>query len=135
MKKAVQITVIILSIGLGVWAEAKTVRATEVSALLWSKLATGTASDLTVEFREGDVIPVTLASEGDFLETTQVGTSSVQIKRNFWLQLQNNILLASLDGTTFKPIGDIVTGGFTAGGWSGRGPVNAINLALQAFLK
>lgn len=125
----------ILSLFFTAQIQAKTVRATEMTSVMWSHLTGAGSDDFTIEFRQGDVLPVTVGAQGDFLETTQVGTSEVLVKKNFWIQLQNNALRVSLDGTTFKPMGDVVTGGLTVGGWSGSGPINAINLALEAYAK
>ncbi len=129
--------VMMLSLLLGSSAEAKTIRATEMSGSLWSRLTAGSAEELIVEFRQGDELPVSFSAEGDLLETSRVGVSYVQVKRSFWLKLENNDVQMSLDGTAFKPIKDMVTGSLTAGAGSGDngGIANAINLGVKANLK
>lgn len=137
MKAKIQMMVLAVSLCIGGIAQAKTIRATEMNSDLWAKLTAGVSSELIVEFRQGDELPVTFASKGDFLETVQVGTSYVEVKRDFWLRLQGNDVQMSLDGTTYQPIKDVVTGSFSAGANSGSngGPANAINLVLEAYLK
>ncbi len=75
VKVKIQTLVLALAICCGTLAQAKTIRATEMSSDLWSKLTAGINSELVVEFRQGDELPVTFSSEGDFLKTSQTGTS------------------------------------------------------------
>lgn len=137
MKAKIQMIILAISLCIGGIANAKTVRATEMNSDLWSKLTAGISSELIVEFRQGDELPVTFSSKGDFLETVQIGTSYVEVKRDFWLKLQGNDVQMSLDGNTYKPISDVATGSFSAGANSGSngGPANAINLVLESYLK
>lgn len=118
-------------------AKATTVRASEMTASAWSRLQAGLSEDLTVEFRQGDQLPVTIVAEGDFLETPQVSPTYVNVRRNFWLRLRKDTLQASLDGTNFKPLNELVKGGLkvTGGADQNGGPVNAIQIILQADLK
>jgi hypothetical protein len=137
MKTKLQLLTLGLSICLSGVAQAKTVRATEMSTDLWSQISVGLRSELIVEFRQGDELPVSFASEGDLIETTQTGTSYITVKRSFWLKVEGNDVQMSLNGTTYKPISEIVTGRFSAGTGSdsNEGPANAINLLLAVFLK
>ncbi len=137
MKKTVQIMIVALGLCVAGISEAKTVRATDMTSSLWSRLMAGTADELIVEFRQGDQLPVNISAKGDFLETAQAGTAYVNVKRNFWLKLQNNDVQMSIDGTTFKPIKDVVGGMLTAGTNADEngGIANAINVALEAYLK
>jgi hypothetical protein len=118
-------------------SEAKTVRATEMNSALWSNLSKGTLSDIIIEFRQGDELPVNLTAEGDLMETTQSATSYIGIKRNFWLKVQASKIQISLDGTTFKEMSDVLSGRIEAGAGSDQngGIANAINVAFKAFLK
>lgn len=125
----------VLVLLLAVNAKAKTVRATEMGREIWSQISSGDKSELIVEFRLGDELPVSFSAEGDFLETSRTGVSYVLIKRNFWLKLTGNQVEMSLDGTTYKPIQDAIKGSFSAGAGSGSGSANAINLALSAYIK
>ncbi|MCB9027382.1 MAG: hypothetical protein H6625_13755 [Bdellovibrionaceae bacterium] len=133
----IQMMVLAVSLCIGGNANAITIQATEMNSDLWAKLTAGMSSELIVEFRQGDELPVAFSSKGDFLETVQVGTSYVEVKRDFWLKLKGNDVLMSLDGATYKPISDITTGSFSAEASSGSngGPANAINLVLESYLK
>lgn len=137
MNTTVKIMIVALGLCLTSIAEAKTVRATEMNSSLWSKLTAGTADELIVEFRQGDQLPVNLSAKGDFLETTQPGVAYVSVKRNFWLKLQNSDVQMSVDGSTFKPLKEVVGGILTAGTDADQsgGIANAISIALEAYLK
>lgn len=116
--------------------QARTVRATDLNSAIWSEINKGTATDIIVEFRQGDRLPVTINAEGDLIETTEVNNSYVVVKRNFWIQPQANSLLLSLDGQTFKPVGDLLTGSLEAGAGAPTGGIaNAINVTFKAYLK
>lgn len=117
--------------------EAKIIRATDLGANVWSDLSRGKLADVTVEFRQGDEIPVNLTIEGDLMETKQpTALNYVEIKRNFWLRLNNNNFEVSFDGTTFKKFSDYLTGRMEAGGsGSANGIVNSINIIFKAFIK
>lgn len=118
-------------------SEAKTIRATEMNGSLWSNLSAGTLNDITIEFRQGDELPVHITAEGDLIETTQTATSYVGIKRKFWLKVQQTKIQISLDGTTFKDMSDVLSGRIEAGAGSDQngGFANAINVIFKAFLK
>lgn len=133
MKKVILICA--LTLLTAVSAEAKTIRATEMNASLWQRLQAGAAEELVVEFRQGDELPVSFSAEGDLLETSRVGVSYVRVKRNFWLRLENNNVRMSLDGTSFKPIPELLTGSFHAGAGDHDGIANAVNLTLKAMLR
>jgi hypothetical protein len=137
MRKTMHIVIVALGLCAAGISEAKTVRATEMTSSLWSKLTAGTADELIVEFRHGDQLPVSITAKGDFLETAQAGVTYVNVRRNFWLKLQNNDVQMSIDGSTFKPIKDVVGGMLTAGANAEEsgGIANAINIALEAYLK
>lgn len=136
MKKAM-IVVAMFGLLLTGAAEAKTIRATEMTGSLWQRLTAGTAEELIVEFRQGDELPVSFTAEGDLIETSRAGVSYVSVKRNFWLKLQNNDVQMSLDGSAYRPVKDMLTGSLTAGAGSEEngGIANAINLGLKANLK
>lgn len=133
MKKTLQLLVLAIGLCIVSLSEAKTIRASDMNSGLWSQLAAGAASDLTVEFRQGDEIPVTVVSQGDFLETRQAGVTYVTVKKSFWVRFVNSNPQMSLDGTSFKPLSDLVTGSVQAGAETATngGPVNAINLIFQ----
>lgn len=121
---------------MGLQAQAKTVRATDLIAQGWndlSKLEEGT----TIEFRQGDELPVSLSAEGDLLETTRNEVSYVGVKKNFWVRIQKNDVLMSLDGVNYKKIQDSVTGMISADASTPEngGAANAINIKFIANLK
>ena len=135
MKNAKIVTMVfgILLMNVG---EAKTVRATEMTGSLWQRIASGTSEGLIVEFRSGDELLVSFTAEGDLIETSRNGVSTVSVKRNFWVKLEKNTVKISLDGTTYQPITEVLTGSLTAGAGSQEngGIANAINLVLRATL-
>lgn len=135
MKKFIQTTILALALVVAATAEAKTVRAMHMTGEEWARVSNGQAEDLTVEFREGDQIPVTFSAKGDFLESTQVGTSYIRVKKSFWLRLEKDSIEASLDGVNYRPISEVAQGSFTVEASAQQGPVNAINLGFQSYLK
>lgn len=118
-------------------AEAKTVRATEMTPAQWTSFQKGELTDVTIEFRQGDELPVTLLAQGDLMETTQTATSYVGIKKSFWIKSQSGKIQISLDGTNFKDIGDVLSGSLEAdaGSATSGGIANGINVTFKAFLK
>ena len=137
MKMNTGIITVIVGLFITCGASAKTVRATDLGSDVWAQLSVGSKSELVVEFRSGDELPVSFSAEGDFLETSQTGVSYVKIKRDFWIKLVGNDVQLSLDNVSYKPIQDVVKGSFSAGANAGNpgGPANAINLVLSAYLK
>ncbi len=117
--------------------EAKTIRATEMSATLWSEISQGTAGDITVEFRQGDELPVSVTADGDLMQTTKPGVSYVSIKKNFWLRLQASDVQLSLDGTNYRNIKDALSGRLEAGAGAiqNGGTARAIDISFKAYLK
>lgn len=112
------------------------IRATEMTSTQWSDLGKQ-GQEVTIEFRQGDELPVSFEAKGDFLETTQKGISYVVVKRDFWLKPVNNDLQVSTDGVNFKPISEVASGSFSAGAGADQngGAANAINLVFEAMLK
>ena len=118
-------------------ASAKVVRATEMGSSMWSDLTKGKLDEVTVEFRQGDELPVAFEAQGDLMETRQTSVSTVGIKRNFWLKLSQNDIVISMDGTTFKKLNEVTSGSLEAGAASATngGVADAINIVFKAFLK
>ena len=118
-------------------AEARTVRATELNPQIWSQYNKGEFNELTVEFRQGDEVPLNFQAEGDLLETKVSNPSYLGVKRTFWVRMEQKQILMSLDGVNFKPFNQIIGGSFTVGASSepNGGPANALNVLLKAFLK
>jgi hypothetical protein len=137
MKRAMQMMMVVFGLGLAGTSEARTLRATEMSSTLWAELMAGEGEGLVVEFRQGDQLPVNFSAKGDLLETVQPGLAYVNVKRGFWLKLERDELLMSLDGQAFRPLKESVAGGLSAGAGSEEngGIVNAITVALKAYLK
>lgn len=121
----------------GLSAQAKTIRATDLGSSIWSEIGKGKLCDVTIEFRQGDELPVSFSAEGDLFETSQASVGYVGIKKNFWIKLQGNSILMSLDSSTFKDIKDVISGSFEAGTGADQngGLANTLNLALKAYLK
>lgn len=119
------------------FAEARTIRATEMSGSKWAQLTQGKLQDLVVEFREGDELPMTFVAEGDLIATTHSPITYVTIKRSFWLKAGHNTLDMSLDGNTFKPFNQVITGQAGIGALPDQegGPATSIQATFKAFLK
>jgi hypothetical protein len=118
-------------------AHSKTFHAGDMTSNQWSQLMASGPQEVVVEFRQGDEIPISFASEGDLLETSQTGISYVKVKRSFWVRIHQNDIEMSLDGSTFKPFKEVISGSFTAGAGANQPgiPVNSINLVLKTLLK
>lgn len=136
-----RLTATIVALGLMILAsmtEAKTIRATEMNSTMWAELHQGRYTDVIVEFRKGDELPISLAAQGDLIESSQPATTFVSVKRNFWIKGQENKLLISIDGVTFKNFSDILTGSIIADARTeepGGGVASAMNLLLKANLR
>ena len=139
MKQTINTIILVALVTIGHMATAQTrvLRAREMNSDQWSEIFKKGSEDFTVEFRQDDEIPVSFSAQGDLLETSKAGISYVQVKRTFWLKLQNKDVVLSLDGNNFKPLNQVVSGSFSAGAGSGQSglPVNAIELSLRALLK
>ena len=119
------------------FAEAKTLRATEMDSHKWSELYQGKMQEVTIEFREGDELPMTFVAEGDLFATSQSPVTYISIKRNFWIKISENALVMSLDGVTFKPFNQVITGSFNVGGKPDQttGSIDSIQAVLKTYLK
>ena len=139
MKQTINTIILVGLIAVGHLATAQTrlLRASEMNSDQWSEILTKGSEDVTVEFRQGDEIPVSFSAQGDLLETKKPGISYVQVKQTFWFKLQNNDVVISLDGSNFKPLNQIVSGSFSASAGAAQSglPVNAVELSLKALLK
>ncbi|MGZ3768994.1 MAG: hypothetical protein ACXVCP_06860 [Bdellovibrio sp.] len=118
-------------------AEAQNIRATDMDKNQWSKLYAGELQGITIEFREGDELPVTFTTEGDLFTSTRTPASYVGVKRNFWIKVNSKTVMMSLDGNNYKPFNDVVTGSFAAGTTpeESNSVANSIQLNLKMFLK
>ncbi len=118
-------------------ASGKAVRATEMGPTVWADLSSGKLGEMTVEFRQGDELPISFEAQGDLFETKQTAINYIGIKKNFWLRLSQNDVHISLDGITFKKLSDVLTGSLEAGAGSAQsgGVADAINIVFKAFLK
>lgn len=116
--------------------EAKPIRATEMTAADWAKSA-DEKENMTIEFRRGDQLPVSLLAQGDLIETPRNEVIYVSVKRDFWMRLTSNVPQISLDGTHFRKIPEVLTGALSAGAGTdpNGGIANALNIVLSAHVK
>lgn len=137
MKQTIQTALAAFSLLFTTLAEAKAIRATEMTSSQWSEFYSGKSQDLVVEFREGDELPVSLEAEGDLVATRQASTTYINVKKNFWMRLSQNDVVMSFDGQKFLPINKLITGSFTAGVNRNQGDeiANSIQLRFSAFLR
>lgn len=135
--KTLTTTLALMGILLSYSSEARTIRATELKTKLLSAMQMNAKEDLTIEFRDGDELPVSFTAKGDLLETSREGVSYVRVKRDFWVRILQDRISLSLDGREFKPIQEMLTGSFMAGAGSEEngGIAHAIQLGLDARLK
>ncbi|MCO5144198.1 MAG: hypothetical protein M9962_14005 [Oligoflexia bacterium] len=136
MKTIITITMLLSSI-FCFSVEAKTIRATELSNNIWDKINSYGSEEITVEFRQGDELPVSFYASGDLLETSREGSSYIRIKRDFWIRLKNEKVTMSLDNREYKPLSEMLMGSFQAGAGSedNGGIAHIIRLNLDARLK
>lgn len=115
-------------------AKPRTVRATDMTAEMWSKSAT---EEITVEFRQGDQLPVAIAAQGDLIETAHPESINVSVKRDFWIRLTGNVPQISFDGTNFRKVPEVLNGALSAGAGidPNGGFANALNVVLSAYVK
>lgn len=137
--KQVKVLILLVTIALSAQVEAKKLRATEMDSGQWAKLASGQMSDVIIEFRSGDELPMSFYAEGDLFATTHTSTNYIGIKRNFWLKFSDlsGTMLMSLDGSEYKPFNQVIAGSLTAGASEeqNHGVANEIQVNLKAFIK
>lgn len=72
-------------------------------------------SDVTVEFREGDVLPLETKIEGDFFVSQLAEPTPVKVTKTLFLRHKGgNDFLVSLDGIAFKRFDELMTGSLSA---------------------
>lgn len=116
-------------------SEAKFLRANDIDNATWKKVFAGDFQNIVIEFRAGDVLPVTLSAEGDFLETRNPQPSELVVKKDFWLMAQKKDAQISLDGTHFKPLLEVVKGSLTVSTNNNPegGQAQFINILFKAY--
>ncbi|MGZ3806027.1 MAG: hypothetical protein ACXVB4_17565 [Pseudobdellovibrionaceae bacterium] len=137
MKKFMQITAIAALLLVGTLSEAETLRATELDSAMWAKIFAGEMQEMVVEFLKGDELPITVSAEGDFFETLQAQPTPLIIKKNFWLKVNKNTALFSLDGNNFKPLPQVANGTLVVGMGQTEvgGRAHQLNINLKAYQK
>ena len=111
MKK--QITIFAIATLVGLSAQAKSIRATEMKSSDWATLKQNSQEELLLEFREGDEILVAIKAGGDLIEIRKPVNNVVSVKKDFWIRIQNNVFQFSLDGQSYKPLTDSLRGNLT----------------------
>lgn len=138
MKHVLQITSVAIFILFAAISEAGTTRATDIDQATWGKVFAGQLKDFLIEFRKGDMLPLTFTAEGDFFETQQAQATPLKVKKDLWMKVDGSKLEISLDGTNFKPLPQVAHGllmiGASADDTSG-GRANGINVNLKAYQK
>lgn len=137
MKQFMQVSAVAALILVAVFSEAHTLRATDLDSATWTKVFSGQIQNLIVEFHQGDELPVTVSAEGDFFETLRTQPTPLSIKKNFWLKVNQDSLLVSLDGNDFKPLPQVASGtlAFGTGAGDSGGRANLLNINLKAYQK
>ena len=118
-------------------AVAETWRANELTPEVWRRLRQGEVAGMTIEFREGDRLPLSVKVAGHFAENLEPTPVWVTVKRHFFLRFDGPDVEVSLDGKNFRPHRDVLTGnlsvGFSTGG--DGGVAEGAELGLEAWLK
>jgi hypothetical protein len=137
MKILLQAATLTALIMVATMSEAHTLRATDIDSETWGKVFSGKMRGVMIEFREGDELPLTFSAEGDFFETRRTQETPVTIKKTFWMKYDQNTVLFSLDGSSFKPLPQVATGNFMVGAGSNPGDAraNTLNMHVKAFIK
>jgi hypothetical protein len=137
MKVLLQAATLTALIMVATMSEAQTLRATDIDSSTWGKVFSGQMNGVTIEFRQGDELPMTFSAEGDFFETRQIYETPVSIKKSFWMKVSKNIVLFSLDGSSYKPLPQVASGNFLFGAGSNPGDAraNTLNMQLKAYMK
>lgn len=84
-----------------------------------------------VEFPAGSDIPLTVAVEGDLIETRRDEVIALNVKKKFWLKLSSNEIQMSFDGQTYKPLQSYIGGSISVGMNAG----GEAEVRLRNFLK
>jgi len=137
MKILLQAATLTALIMVATMSEAQTLRATDIDSTTWSKVFSGKMNGVTIEFRQGDELPLTFSAEGDFFETRQIYETPVTIKKSFWMMVDKNAILFSVDGSNYKPLPQVARGNFLFGAGSNPGDAraNSLNMQLKAYMK
>lgn len=138
MKQVLQITSVAIFILYAAISEASAIRAQDMDQATWGKAFAGQLKDYLIEFRQGDILPVSFTVEGDFFETQQAQATPLKIKKDLWMKVDGSKFEFSLDGTNFKPLPQMAQGMFTIGASSSDasgGRATGINMNLKAYQK
>lgn len=131
------ITVLVAALALAASAQAKTARFAGMSAAQWVQFNKGESRDLTVEFRSGDRLPVSIDIKSDLITVTDSPLAAVTVQCSFWIRMENGEILMSLDGEFFRPLGKVVGGALSLGAGTPPtgGLANQITIGLETHLK
>jgi hypothetical protein len=115
----------------------KSIRPNQLNEDVFRRLNAGEIPQLVVEFRQGDLLPLTVKIEGDLLETIENHPSSIVVRKPFFVKIEQDKIQMSMNGIEYKPFQELLKGKIDVGASSdqGGGPANAINVLVQAFLR
>lgn len=116
------------------------VRVTKLNPDFLSRVQKGEIENITIEFKEGDRLPVNLRAEGDLFESVDSNPTFIEVKKNFFVRIMSNDLSMSFDGENFKPLKESIGGSLVANASSSNNdarnfPANIINIVFSAFVK
>src|SRR4051812_42963163 len=110
MKKPLIVLSLLAGLAMAAQAYGSVIRATALTPEMLGRAMRGEIPEVTIEFRQGDRLPVTFTAEGDLLESAQISPSYWSVKRDFYVRYQQSQFQLSLDGKTFKPYNEIIRG-------------------------
>jgi hypothetical protein len=87
--------------------------------------------EASIEFREGDQLPIKIQLSGDLFTTITQGETVVQIDKGFFLKKDGDDILMSWDGSDYQPFKELVGGKLSVGA-SGSTPGQADQILLGA---
>jgi hypothetical protein len=116
------------------------IRATELGSNFLTKIQKEEIKNVTIEFRVGDRLPITIRAEGDLFESVDNNPTFIEIKKTFFVRIDDSNVAMSFDGEIFKPFTDFVGGSLSIGASSEESdpnnfPAGAINVLFKSYIK
>jgi hypothetical protein len=113
LSKAITLTILLLNCFNLSFADTKQViRASKTEGNFLSILQKNGLKNAVIEFRSGDYLPVKVKMDGDFFKSIDENLTYIEVKKGFFLKIENNKLVISLDGTNYKSLSESITGMF-----------------------
>jgi len=109
--------------------QASTIRFTDLDSDELTRVLEG-KSDQTVEFRRGDLIPLSLRVEGSLLSIAKKNTSVLKVEKDFFVKASGSSIKISFDGQDYVNFNEALTGSLTIGA-NGNSIPSMLNVLLH----